>query len=409
MTCELVLAVSLADAFGWLPRAASAGAGAAAGARGAETSKSIRSRCWWRTERRRGAHRRAVHAVADLRGARDRGRRRSCRTSRSSTRRSCSCRRSRCSAARTAPTCATRGAPLLPVRLPAAADRRGRVRQGRRRCRTRRSPTASRARSPARTRAAGPRSDLPPAAARRSACCRWCRPTRRDIRDASGAHVRRRRIARASAPTCCGSSAACCSALGRGRCCARGAGRACCAPAPRPKAAVDAWCSATRHPAARRSRELADVQRARRPRRLDAELAGRALAALRIAGAYAVGRAVGADAGRGRRRAVDGQLAGRQGLLRPAARAVSSSVTPADRRERRRREQRRRSGCSTALDERAHARRDSAATRSTDEQRSTSALERRAELALRPALAHALVMERLRGSPAESLRPGKAA
>lgn len=72
--------------------------------------------------------------------------------------------------------------------------------------------------------------------------------------------------------------------------------------------------------------ELADVQRASRGG-WTAELAGRALSALRIAGSYATGRAVGQRPVTGPQGATDGELLVSRGLGRSKA-LVSGSVTP---------------------------------------------------------------------------------
>ena len=74
------------------------------------------------------------------------------------------------------------------------------------------------------------------------------------------------------------------------------------------------------------SRDLADVQRASRGG-WTAELAGRALSALRIAGSYATGRAVGQRPVKGLDVATDGELLVSRGVGRSKA-LVSGSVTP---------------------------------------------------------------------------------
>ena len=79
----------------------------------------------------------------------------------------------------------------------------------------------------------------------------------------------------------------------------------------------------------RAGRELSDVTRARQAEGWTDALLGRAAAAMRVVGAYAVGRAASQNTGRAAA-ALDGQLALSQGVLRRRHALVSSSVTPAD-------------------------------------------------------------------------------
>ncbi len=79
----------------------------------------------------------------------------------------------------------------------------------------------------------------------------------------------------------------------------------------------------------RASQELSDVTRARQAEGWTDVLLGRAAAAMRVVGAYAVGQAASQNTGRAAA-ALDGQLALSQGLLRRRHALVSSSVTPAD-------------------------------------------------------------------------------
>ena len=72
--------------------------------------------------------------------------------------------------------------------------------------------------------------------------------------------------------------------------------------------------------------ELAEIQRASRGG-WTGELAGRALAALRLAGSYAIGRAVGQRVAKAGETAVEGELLVGGGFGRPKA-LVSGSVTP---------------------------------------------------------------------------------
>jgi hypothetical protein len=79
----------------------------------------------------------------------------------------------------------------------------------------------------------------------------------------------------------------------------------------------------------RAGRELSEVTRARQAEGWTDPLIGRAAAAMRVVGAYAVGRAAAQNTGRAAQ-AREGQLALSQGLLRRRHALVSSAVTSAD-------------------------------------------------------------------------------
>ena len=217
-------------------------------------------------------------AYADLRGRRNRGQQGRRRTFRSSTRRSCSCRRSRCWAARTPGDLVTPGKRFFQydyrLRL-IAEDAFGndvaippleisyRIE----------SKVAGRRHR------AGPRSVVLAAARVDAADLARARRHHRHSRSAGGAVHRRSRTA-IRAPTCCRPWPACCSPRRRRR--AGDADRHA-APQDAEDERRESRTSAPRTILGAVAKELDDVQRASRGG-WTPELAGRALAALRIAG-----------------------------------------------------------------------------------------------------------------------------